>query len=324
MKDECDAKEKEIQLQDTELCELRREIEEAKTEINKLTEDCDKLKNEAQTTTKEEDKEKDKEKDKEIQLPPLTPENYKIEKCAQFKKLKWYLLRILNPINKDNNNDSSSSTSNNGEYDKFIWKPVLSKRLFKGFESPPLNTSAELRKEIESLQDYQSELLDKLAKKESEYNRLNLQTVKLINKKKGDTNTIQEKLIERLREDNKNLQVALQDIQNGNNILGTNYGISLIHEELNDSEFLDEEHFDDILSEMTKNLSTANSKNQTLIQNRSNLSQLKYYFDKLLAEITLSQNAKSILSNILRQISFTDDEIYQIIGKKGGVISLPK
>ena len=310
IKEECDSKEKEIQLQDTELCELRREVEDAKTELAKQIEDYEKLKNQRS----KEDNNNDKYNNNNDEEPlPVTPENYKIEKSVEFKGLTWYLLRILNPDNK-----------NKVDYDKFIWKPVLSKRIFKDFEKPPLNSSVELRKEIESLQDYQSELLDKLAKKESEYNRLNLQTVKLINKKKGDTNTIQEKLIERLREDNKNLQVALQDIQNGNNILGTNYGISLIHEELNDSEFLDEEHFDDILSEMTKNLSTANSKNQTLIQNRSNLSQLKYYFDKLLAEITLSQNAKSILSNILRQISFTDDEIYQIIGKKGGVISLPK
>ena len=321
LQEDCDAKEKEIQLQDTELCELRREVEEAKTELAKQLEDNEKLKNGIQITKDDKEEYKNNDVQSEEQLPPLTPGNYKIEKCTQFNNLKWYLLRILNPINKDENN---SIPSTNGEYDKFIWKPVFSKKLFKGFEIPPLNSSTELRKEIESLQDYQSELLDKLAKKESDYNRLNLQTVKLINKKKGDANSIQEKLIERLREDNKNLQEALQDIKKGNNVLGTNYGMSLIQEDLNNSDFLDEEHFDEILTEMTKNISTFNSRNLSITQSRYNINQLRYYFEKLLTEIPLNQAIKSILSNILRQISFTDDEIYQIISKKGGVISLQK
>ena len=239
------------------------------------------------------------------------------EKSVEFNGLTWYLLRILN-----------LNISHKVDYDKFIWKPVLSKGIFKDFEQPPLNSSVELRKEIESLQDYQSELLDKLAKKENEYNRLNLQTVKLINKKKGDTNTIQEKLIERLKEDNKNLQVALQDIQTGNNMLGINYAISLIHEDLNDSDFIDEDNFDEILTEMTKQLSISNSKAQSSIHNNRSSSntnnQLRSSFEKLISEIALNPNTKSILSNILKQVSFSDEEIYQLIGKKGGTISLPK
>jgi hypothetical protein len=156
----------------------------------------------------------------------------------------------------------------------------------------------------------------------------NLQTVKLINKKKGDTNTIQEKLIERLKEDNKNLQVALQDIQTGNNLLGINYAISLIHEDLNDSDFIDEGNFDEILTEMTKQLSISNSKAQSSIHNNRSSSntnnQLRSSFEKLISEIALNPNTKSILSNILKQVSFSDEEIYQLIGKKGGTISLPK
>ena len=55
-----------------------------------------------------------------------------------------------------------------------------------------------------------------------------------------------------------------------------------------------------------------NSKNLSITQSRCNVNQLRYYFEKLLTEIPLNQAIKSILSNILRQISFTDDEIYQI------------
>lgn len=154
-----------------------------------------------------------------------------------------------------------------------------------------------------------------MLKKEREYNRLNLQTVKLINKQKiGDPG--QERLqdvVDRLKEEIKYLQSALQEAKKNNVVL------SFINDEQDD--FGDENNINEILAELSKNKNYSNTVN---FCPKLNTKLIKNQFEKLFTEITISQNAKITLSNILKQLTLSEDEIHLLISKYRGPITLPK
>ena len=304
--------------------ELKEEIEDNKKEISEKTKEIDSLKDNLNLKEKELEqlikeisnleKEKDTikktqskievKKEEKTKNPIISPSTYDVVKCTSMKELQWYLLR------------TKSKDEDTATFDDYLWYPITSKTEFNKFDNLPLSSSIEYQKEIESLQQDQLELIDKLAKKEREYNKLNLQTVKLINRKKTDEPG-QDKLldvIDKLKEDNKYLQNALQNAKYTN----VN-GLSFINEEHNNSDFIDEKNFDDILTELSKNKNYA----PTIVNYpKYNTRLIKAQFEKLLTEISISQNAKATLANILKTLSLSEDEIYQLISKYRGPISL--
>ena len=283
---------------------LKEKIKSKEKEIEKLTKEISNLEKEKDSIIKTQTKIEVKKEEKTKKDITISPSTYDVVKCSSMKDLQWYLLR------------TKSKDEDTATFDDYIWYPITSKTEFNKFDNLPLSSSIEYQKEIESLQQDQLELIDKLAKKEREYNKLNLQTVKLINRKKTDEPG-QDKLldvIDKLKEDNKYLQNALQNAKYTN----VN-GLSFINEEHNNSDFIDEKNLDDILTELSKNQNYT----PTIVNYpKYNTRVIKAQFEKLLSEISISQNAKATLANILKNLSLSEDEIYQLISKYRGPISL--
>ena len=239
-------------------------------------------------------------------------------KCVHYnKKLKWILfkLKIEDELNMDINNNNN----NNFDYEDFIWKPLTTRREFEDFGTIPNCNSYELKKQIDNLQSCQTELIDKLSKKENDYNRLNLNFAKLFNKKKSGENN-QDRLLEtidKLKKENKNLQTTVQNIKNSENNF---MGLSFIEDDLNNSQFIDDYNFEEVLN----NLDTASIFTYTGKNTGNKITpQLKSTIESLFAQIILTQNVKLTMASIFKQIGFTDEDIYQLIGKNRGVISIP-
>ena len=287
-----------------EINSLKENINSKEKEIEQLTKEISNLEKEKDSIIKTQSKIEVKKEEKIKKDITISPSTYDVVKCSSMKDLQWYLLR------------TKSKDEDTATFDDYIWYPITSKTEFNKFDNLPLSSSIEYQKEIESLQQDQLELIDKLAKKEREYNKLNLQTVKLINRKKTDEPG-QDKLldvIDKLKEDNKYLQNALQNAKYTN----VN-GLSFINEEHNNSDFIDEKNLDDILTELSKNQNYA----PTIVNYpKYNTRVIKAQFEKLLSEISISQNAKATLANILKNLSLSEDEIYQLISKYRGPISL--
>ena len=105
------------------------------------------------------------------EYPIITPEKYELIKYVQYRKLKWVLFRNKIQYKED--------------YLHFIWSPIRNEKDFEDFGNfYQMNNSSDLQQQIEELKDYQAELIEQLAKKESDYNKLNLNFAKLFNKKK--------------------------------------------------------------------------------------------------------------------------------------------
>ena len=254
-------------------------------------------------------------KNEEIEL---NPENYEMVKCVHYnKKLKWILfkLKIEDELNMNINNNNN----NNLDYEDFIWKPLTTRREFEEFGAIPNCNSYELQKQIDNLQSCQTELIDKLSKKENDYNRLNLNFAKLFNRKKSGENN-QDRLLEtidKLKKENKNLQTTVQNIKNSENNF---MGLSFIEDDLNNSQFIDDYNFEEVLN----NLDTASIFTYTGKNTGNKITpQLKSTIESLFAQIILTQNVKLTMASIFKQIGFTDEDIYQLIGKNRGVISIP-
>ena len=282
------------------LNEADEQLKISHSELNKLRKKS--LQNTLNTPTKTNNEEID-----------FNPENYEMVKCVHYnKKLKWILFKLKKDENELTNN-------NNFEYDNFIWKPLLTRRQFEDFGPVPNSNSYELQKQIDNLQSCQTELIDKLSKKENDYNRLNLNFAKLFNRKKSGENN-QDRLLEtidKLKKENKTLQTTVQTIKNTeNNIIG----ISFIEDDLTNSQFIDDYNFEDVLNNLDKaGIFTYGSKNTGI----KLTSQLKSTIESLFGQIYVSQNVKLTLASIFKQIGFSEEDIYQLLGKNRGVINIP-
>ena len=233
-------------------------------------------------------------------------------KCVHYnKKFKWILFKYKNSIDLNNNIDL--------DYEDFIWKPLTKRREFENFGPVPTCNSYELQKQIDNLQSCQTELIDKLSKKENDYNRLNLNFAKLFNRKKSGENN-QDRLLEtidKLKKENKTLQTTVQTIKNSeNNVIG----ISFIEDDLNNSQFIDDYNFDEILNNLDNaSLFTYSGKNNGI----KITSQLKNTVESIFGQINVTQNFKMTLASLFKQIGFSDEDIYQLLGKNRGVINIP-
>ncbi len=233
-------------------------------------------------------------------------------KCVHYnKKFKWILFKYKNSIDLNNNV--------NLDYEDFIWKPLTKRREFENFGPVPTCNSYELQKQIDNLQSCQTELIDKLSKKENDYNRLNLNFAKLFNRKKSGENN-QDRLLEtidKLKKENKTLQTTVQTIKNSeNNVIG----ISFIEDDLNNSQFIDDYNFDEILNNLdSASLFTYSGKNNGI----KITSQLKNTVESIFGQINVTQNFKMTLASLFKQIGFSDEDIYQLLGKNRGVINIP-
>ena len=108
------------------------------------------------------------------------------------------------------------------------------------------------------------------------------------------------------------LQTTMKNMKQGDNFIG----ISFIEDDLNNSQFIDDFNFDEIIENLNQaGIYTSNNQNKIS-------SQLKNLFISLISQINLTQNIKLILASILKQVGINDEEIYNLLGKKrGGVIS---
>ena len=211
-------------------------------------------------------------------MKDITPNKYSAIKCVVINDLKWYLFK-----KKSNNNEQrnillrkysqrtssfyspySNKTSYNRHeklksninevnpketYDDYKWKPVKNLKDFIGFEAlPEISEDNTKTKEAEN---EIKELKDKLAKKEEDYNRVNINYAKLLKKTKNPENT-QDKLIDtnnKLKAENKKLYNSLIKCKSEKPIIG----ISFVEDDLEGSFFIDDFCFDTIINELNKN-----------------------------------------------------------------------
>ena len=205
----------------------------------------------------------------------LTPENYDLIKVIKLKNnLKWYLFKKLkiksNPKNnnqiqnnqirkslsrrfryyshkKDENvlNESNENNQSNDSYSNYLWKPQKNRKEFVEFCLNNKETSEDKQKKIENLEKNLKEMEEKLDKREKDFNRLNLNYAKMINKTKRQENNNNEELMEKLektREENKKLKNTINKYKSEQQFIG----ISFI-EDLEGEQFIDDKCFEEIL-----------------------------------------------------------------------------
>ena len=129
------------------------------------------------------------------------------------------------------------------------------------FGTLPLNESTEKQKKIEELERNNKDLEEKLIKKEKDFNRLNLNYAKMINKSKNPENN-EEKLAEKLdklREENKKLVSTITKLKSEQQFIG----LSFIADDLEGEQFIDDKCFEDILDNLVeKNKEQNDDKNK--------------------------------------------------------------
>ena len=212
----------------------------------------------------------------------ISPENYTIIK--QFKltnNLKWYLLKKIkkNSGMKEENSTSpkpgykqpsrrfkyfklNSKTNNNmyndDSYSDFVWKSNKNEKEFINFNTDLLDTelndnstNKENQKKIIELESYIKELEEKLEKKESDCNRINLNYAKLFKRAKMPENNYDKLLenIDKLKEENKNLVKQIENLKLNQKFIG----LSFIEDDLEGSRFIDDNGIEEILDELCKN-----------------------------------------------------------------------
>ena len=249
----------------------------------------------------------------------ISPDKYIIVK--QFKlsnNLKWYLLKKIKKQNSDQKEDNSPSKSaskrhfrrkfingntkiNNNifsddSYSDFIWKSNKNEKDFVNFNTDIMDDDdnediISKQKKINELESCVKELEEKLAKKENDCNRINLNYAKLFKRSKLPEMSY-DKLLEnvnKLKEDNKNLNKKIENMKMNQNFIG----FSFIEDDLSGSRFIDDKCFEEILDEIS------NDKN-------NNINMMKYfrshqdekeYYDKKYSRLKNSNSDKKILSH---------------------------
>ena len=262
----------------------------------------------------------------------LTPENYSFIKFYQLNsKLKWCLFKKNNKKhsnifsqNKSNyrrysvGNEISTNLSNSdfdsSNFNDFIWIPYKTSKDFIEFgDFSSLNDYSDIKNEddINEFKIIIKKLEIKLSEKEKEYNKLDNIFVKLMQENKKYKTSI-----DNLKKENLNLNNAISkyksDLKNDKNFIG----VSFIDDDPESSKFIDDKCCEELLSGLEKG---KNKSKKTTYYN----SNLKNCIDMLMTKVVPSENIRSLLASILRQLGCSDEDIYKLIGNYRGVISIP-
>lgn len=262
----------------------------------------------------------------------LTPENYSFIKFYQLNsKLKWCLFKknTKKHSNIFSQNKSSyrrysvgneiSTNLSNSDFDSsnfsdFIWLPYKTSKDFIEFgDLSSLNDYSDIKGEddLSECKSIIKKLEIKLSEKEKEYNKLDSIFVKLIQENKSYKTSV-----DNLKKENLNLNNAISkyksDLKNDKNFIG----VSFIDDDPESSKFIDDKCCEELLSGLEK------GKNKTKKTNYYS-NNLKNCIDMLMTKVVPSENIRSLLASILRQLGCSDEDIYKLIGNYRGVISIP-
>ena len=171
----------------------------------------------------------------------------------------------------------------------------------------------------------------KYKNKEKEYNINYSKLVYRNNSEKYEKFWIEK--INRLKEENKNLNRIISSFSNKNNFIG----LSFIEEDNNVNDN-DDKCLEEILDELDKkenherkynnirdikNKIYYNTANKFYKKDDFSFQNMKNTIDSLLSQIDYSQSAKGMLANLLKQFGCSEEDIHKLIGNYRGVISIP-
>ena len=201
----------------------------------------------------------------------ITPDNYNIVKIIKINNLKWFLFKkIKNNITPEDesiqplyrryqylklNSKRKKEKDTEESYNDYLWIANKDKKDFINFNLNNLEQDClldnEKEKKINELEIFIKELNEKLAKKEKDYNRINLNYAKLLKMTKKPEMNYNILLEEnyKLKNENKVLKRKLEKIKENQNFIG----ISFIGDDLENSTFIDDKIFENILEDITKN-----------------------------------------------------------------------
>ena len=250
---------------------------------NKESKDSDKINNLGITTnntssnTNNQEKKSDEEKEniKDMKDHELTPDNYELIKVIKLKNnFKWFLFKKLKTRTKkrekekekeqrtktisrrfrcyshkkDENilKESEETNQSNDSYSNYLWKPQKNRKDFIDFCLNNKESSEDKEKKIEYLEKNLKEMEEKYDKKEKDFNRLNLNYAKIINKSKNKDNNNNEELVQKLekvRDENKQLRNTITKYKSEQQFIG----LSFIADDLEGEQFIDDKCFEEIL-----------------------------------------------------------------------------
>ena len=201
----------------------------------------------------------------------ITPDNYNIVKIIKINNLKWFLFKkIKNNITPEDesiqplyrryqylklNSKRKKEKDTEESYNDYLWIANKDKKDFINFNLNNLEQNClldnEKEKKINELEIFIKELYEKLTKKEKDYNRINLNYAKLLKMTKKPEMNYNILLEEnyKLKNENKVLKRKLEKIKENQNFIG----ISFIGDDLENSTFIDDKIFENILEDITKN-----------------------------------------------------------------------
>ena len=218
----------------------------------------------------------------------INPENYSIIKYFKLgSKLKWYLLKKIKKQNNEyivtdpspspsqsnckqsyrrykilrtNTNYILSNERKDDSYSDYIWKPNKNERDFINFnlnnienienDKNDSSISRERKKKINELELCIKDLEEKLEKKENDCNRINLNYAKLFKRTKIP-DEVYDKLLEnneKLKNENKLLKKKIDNFKSTQDFIR----MSFIADDLEDSRFIDDKCFEEILDGLDK------------------------------------------------------------------------
>ena len=226
-----------------------------------------------------------------------------------------------NNANISNSNKETEDTSNYDNYNDFIWLPYKTQKDFiefgdiSSFCENSFNNISNNEKG-EDINEYKSmikKLENKIINKEKEFNKLDKICGKLMNENKNYKNNC-EKLIKENIDLNNQIIKYKTDMKIGNNFVG----VSLIEDDPESSKFLDDKCCEDILIDLNKDKEKDKGKKAGCYSKN-----LKNCIDMLMTKVVPSENVRSLLASILRQLGCTDQDIFRLVGNNRGVISIP-
>ena len=239
----------------------------------------------------------DKENKEKNDNEAVTPENYIIVKSCQLNhEFKWYLLKnkyknlnnenyspLLMSLKKHRKRDNKeeqgnsldNSNDNNISYSDFVWVPAKNKKELEDFGELPMSESFEREKVIRQLESNIKILENKCKKREREYNLLNMNYSKLVYRNKNEKVNKLIETIERLRNENKNLNIRLASYSSRRHFIG----LSFIEQDENDESFIEDKCLEDILDELNNKEENDNyNENYNYNYNNNNNNNINYYY----------------------------------------------
>ena len=205
----------------------------------------------------------------------ISPEKYEIVKVVNYSKFTFYLFKYKH-----------KGTININD---FKWKFKEDENDFNNFKIPKDN-SFNYQKEIDNLNN-------KLLKKEDEYNKLNLNFVKLFNQKNSENKNLKFKInnISKFNFNNNNSKKNINDVSNIENVS-------------DESNFVDNSEIDELI----------NYNNNSNKINNNTLSKIKEIVDNFIIQYGnnfFKSNIKLHFANLFKLLNLNEEEIYKILGK---------